>query len=72
MKIGASNMNSQSQFDIGAVLTTINSPVEEIKQLFQSSANSSSPFVVIGDAKSKFDWSAIGAEYYSLESQKKN
>ena len=71
MKFGSSNVDTQSQFDIGAVITTINSPAEEIKQLFQSSANSSSPFVVIGDAKSKFDWSAIGAEYYSLESQKK-
>jgi len=71
MKLGSSNMNIQSQFDIGAVITTINRPAEEIKQLFQASANSSSPFVVIGDAKSKFDWSEIGAEYYSLASQKK-
>ena len=71
MKLGSSNMNIQSQFDIGAVITTINRPAEEIKQLFQASTNSSSPFVVIGDAKSKFDWSEIGAEYYSLASQKK-
>ena len=65
------NSNLQSQFDMGAVITTINSPAEEIKELFQSSSDSLSPFVVIGDAKSKFDWSEIGAEYYSLESQKK-
>jgi hypothetical protein len=71
MKLGSSNMNIQSQFDIGAVITTINRPADEIKQLFQASADSSSPFVVIGDAKSKFDWSEIGAEYYSLASQKK-
>ena len=66
-----SNLIFKSEFDIGAVLTTINSPSEEIKELFQSASHSSSPFVVIGDAKSKFDWSAIGADYYSLESQKK-
>jgi len=61
----------QSKCDIGAVITTINSPAEKIKELFQSSSQSMAPFVVIGDAKSKFDWSEIGAEYYSLESQKK-
>jgi len=71
MKIQSSNMNLQSQFDIGGVITTINSPSEKIKELFQSSSQSLSPFVVIGDAKSKFDWSVIGAEYYSLDSQKK-
>jgi hypothetical protein len=56
---------------MGAVMTTINRPAEKIKELFQSASSSLSPFVVIGDAKSKFDWSVIGADYYSLESQKK-
>jgi hypothetical protein len=36
MKLGSSNMNIQSKFDIGAVITTINRPAEEIKQLFQA------------------------------------
>ena len=71
MTLKSSNLNIQSQFDIGAVLTTINRPSEKMNELFKSSSNSQLPFVVIGDAKSKFDWSVIGAEYYSLESQKK-
>lgn len=69
MKIQKGDLDLESKFEIGAVITTINSPSDMMEKLVNQSLEAMAPFVVIGDSKSIFDWSDIGADYYSIESQ---
>lgn len=55
-----------------SIVTTINSPTEQLKKLANLTTINNGVTIVIGDTKTVKDWQLAGTEYFSIDQQKRS